>query len=125
MGMSSGLDRRILMKGIALSVVIVAPKMVDDQEASAKLASAATPATRSTNVSTGNLATDRLERMRKVTARLMSSAAMCWVLSWRSAAAAARPISKRNGMLSFNGGAPMRRDRIFRMGEGAIIVYSC
>lgn len=112
MSMSSGLDRRTLMKGFALSAALAAPT-AGAEEAPAKMASATTAATGSTAMSAGNFAPDRLERMRKVMAGHVERGdvpGLVWAVS-----RGGETHVEAAGTLALNGSAPMRRDSIFRI----------
>lgn len=111
--MPSGLDRRSLMKGAALSAALLAPKNVGAQEAPAPQVSNSISAPGSTPMSTGNFATDRLELMRKVMAGHVERGdvpGLVWAVS-----RGGETHVEAAGTLSLNGSAPMRRDSIFRI----------
>ncbi|MBB6468276.1 CubicO group peptidase (beta-lactamase class C family) [Aminobacter lissarensis] len=113
MSMSSGLDRRSLMKGFALSAALAAPTAAGAQAASAQPASAATAATGKTAMSAGNFVPERLERMRKVMAGHVERGdvpGLVWAVS-----RGGETHVEAAGTLALNGLAPMRGDSIFRI----------
>ena len=112
MAMSSGLDRRILMKSAALSAALLVPKSAGAQ-APAPQISTSTSTIGSTAMSTGNFAPDRLERMRKVMAGHVERGdvpGLVWAVSRNG-----ETHVEAAGKLAFDGAEPMRRDSIFRI----------
>jgi len=113
MNISSGLDRRSLIKGLAVSAAFAAPSAAGAGEAPTIPASVTTAATRSTPMSTGNFATDRLARMRKVMAGHVESGnvpGLVWAVS-----RGGETYVDVAGKLALDGSAPMQRDSIFRI----------
>ncbi|WP_286292021.1 serine hydrolase domain-containing protein [Aminobacter sp. SS-2016] len=108
----SGMDRRTMMKGAALSALLLPAPASAQQEQSAA-ASATTTGSGSTTIMTGKFATDRLERMHKVMAGHVESGdvpGLVWAVS-----RGGETHVEAAGALALGGTAPMRRDSIFRI----------
>lgn len=108
--MNTGMDRRTVMKGAALSALLVPTMASAQQELSAADVAAKSGKTMMT---TGNFSADRLERMRKVMAGYVESGdvpGLVWAVS-----RGGETHIEAAGTLSLNDGKPMRSDTIFRI----------
>ena len=107
---STGLDRRTLMKGAAMSAALLGPANVGEA------ATQTTPASSdigSKMMSTGNFVPGRLDRMRSTMAGHVERGDLpgyVWALS-----RGGETLVEAGGALSLGGGTPMRRDCIFRI----------
>ena len=111
--MNTGMDRRTVMKGAALSALLVSTVASAQQEQPAAEATSVAAKSRKTTMTTGNFSADRLERMCKVMAGHVDSGAvpgLVWALSRRG-----ETHIEAAGRHSLDDSKPMGSDTIFRI----------